>query len=94
MTDIENRIAKLEREKAQLVLEVHNKNKRIAELKIEVDRAVENRDYWKEQTMALKAKDVDKPWQWMVDWVFENAPHEVFDELMSSKEEYIKSMME
>lgn len=33
-------------------------------------------------------------WQWMVDWVFENAPHEVFDELMSSREDYIKAMEE
>ena len=37
---------------------------------------------------------IDKPWQWIVDWVFENAPHEVFDELMSSREDYIKAMEE
>lgn len=41
-----------------------------------------------------KAIDIEKAWQWMVDWVFENAPHEVFDELMSSREEYIKAMEE
>lgn len=39
-----------------------------------------------------RAIDSEKDWQWMVDWVFENAPHEVFDELMSSREDYIKAM--
>ena len=43
---------------------------------------------------AQKAIDIENAWQWMVDWVFENAPHEVFDELMSSREDYIKSMEE
>lgn len=45
---------------------------------------------------AIKEKKelIDNAWQWMVDWVFENAPHEVFDELMSSREDYIKAMEE
>lgn len=52
-------------------------------------------DAWKafvDGVTEQKSIDIDKAWQWMVDWVFENAPHEVFDELMSSREEYIKAM--
>lgn len=50
----------------------------------------EEEKYWIKRNKKL----IDKAWQWMVDWVFENAPHEVFDELMSSREEYIKEMEE
>lgn len=39
-----------------------------------------------------KAIDIDKAWEWIEGWVFENASHDVFDELMSSREEYIKAM--
>lgn len=63
-------IAELEKAKASLVLEVHNKNKRIAELNAVVDLAVENRDYWKEQAIALKAKVkelIDKECEWLTE---------------------------
>lgn len=51
-------------------------------------------DVYIEIATEQKAIDIEEAWQWMVDWVFENAPHEVFDELMSSREEYVKAMEE
>lgn len=78
-------------------IEIATEQKKIDDANLDecVDEIIKaNTDLRECMVKLTKQEMTQKAWQWVVDWVFENAPHEVFDELMSSREEYIKAMEE
>lgn len=40
----------------------------------------------------MTQKELDAACEWITDWIFENAPHSVYDEWMSDRADFCKAM--
>lgn len=41
---------------------------------------------------TVTKEELKKAWDWFTSWAFENAPHKVYDDLMSDREDFFKAM--